>query len=117
VSVVSDCRQWRNWRVLNPPNRRGTDPCAGWCGRGGIARCPPIPIDSGVPAAAQSVMPSIATAAAMTADVISTSADAFDGPQLHPRIYTSLADVFADNLFGLCGRGVLLWPWPASNAG
>ena len=29
----------------NPPNRRGTDPYARWCGRGGIARCPPIPID------------------------------------------------------------------------
>src|SRR6516162_2309471 len=28
-----------------PPNRRGTDPYARWCGRGGIARCPPIPID------------------------------------------------------------------------
>jgi len=34
-------------------------------------------LDSGVPAAAQSVMPSIAAAAAMTADVISTSTDAF----------------------------------------
>ena len=31
--------------LLNPPNRRGTDPYARWCGRGGIARCPPIPID------------------------------------------------------------------------
>jgi transposase len=31
--------------ALNPPNRRGTDPYARWCGRGGIARCPPIPID------------------------------------------------------------------------
>jgi hypothetical protein len=34
----------RGWK-LNPPNRRGTDPYARWCGRGGIARCPPIPID------------------------------------------------------------------------
>ena len=25
-------------------NRRGTDPYARWCGRGGIVRCPPIPI-------------------------------------------------------------------------
>ena len=25
-------------------NRRGTDPYARWWGRGGIARCPPIPI-------------------------------------------------------------------------
>jgi len=33
--------------MLNPPNRRGTDPYARWCGRGGIARCPPIPIDVG----------------------------------------------------------------------
>src|SRR4029077_10816853 len=31
--------------MLNPSNRRGTDPYARWCGRGGIARCPPIPID------------------------------------------------------------------------
>ena len=30
--------------MLNPPNRRGTDPYARWWGRGGIARCPPIPI-------------------------------------------------------------------------
>jgi hypothetical protein len=34
-------------------------------------------LDSGVPAAAQSVMPSIAVAAAMTADMISTNAAAF----------------------------------------
>ena len=31
----------------NPPNRRGTDPYARWCGRGGVARRPPIPIDGG----------------------------------------------------------------------
>jgi hypothetical protein len=31
--------------MLNPPNRRGTDPYARWCGRGGVARRPPIPID------------------------------------------------------------------------
>jgi hypothetical protein len=31
---------WRNWWMLNPPNRQGTDPHARWCGRGGIARCP-----------------------------------------------------------------------------
>jgi len=37
----------RGWK-LNPPNRRGTDPYARWCGRGGIARCPPIPIGSGL---------------------------------------------------------------------
>lgn len=30
--------------TLNRPNRRGTDPYARWCGRGDIARCPPIPI-------------------------------------------------------------------------
>ena len=29
----------------NPPNRRGTDPYARWCGRGGVARRPPIPIE------------------------------------------------------------------------
>src|SRR5690348_7129305 len=34
---------------LNPPNRRGTDPYARWCGRGGTARCPPIPIYKGMP--------------------------------------------------------------------
>jgi hypothetical protein len=39
------CFPWRRWRALNPPNRRGTDPYARWCGRGGIVRCPPIPID------------------------------------------------------------------------
>ena len=33
-----------NGEPLNQPNRRGTDPYARWCGRGGIARCPPIPI-------------------------------------------------------------------------
>jgi RNA-directed DNA polymerase len=36
---------WIRWRALNPPNRRGTDPYARWCGRGGAARRPPIPID------------------------------------------------------------------------
>jgi hypothetical protein len=35
--------------MLNPPNRHGTDPYAWWCGRGGIARCPPIPIEVVVP--------------------------------------------------------------------
>ena len=30
---------------LTRSNRRGTDPYARWCGRGGIARCPPIPIN------------------------------------------------------------------------
>ena len=37
--------------MLNPPNRRGTDPYARWCGRGGIARCPPIPIEPAIDAA------------------------------------------------------------------
>src|SRR5262249_50703481 len=37
--------------------------------------------------------PRSATTAAMTADVIFTSADAFDGPQLQSRIYASLTDV------------------------
>ena len=37
--------------MLNPPNRRGTDPYARWCGRGDIARCPPIPISFHRPAA------------------------------------------------------------------
>src|SRR4051812_7574683 len=31
---------------LTQSNRRGTDPYARWCGRGGTARCPPIPINS-----------------------------------------------------------------------
>src|SRR5208337_847143 len=39
----------RHPRVLNPPNRRGTDPYARWCGRGGVVRRPPIPIYSGLP--------------------------------------------------------------------
>src|ERR1700720_1514985 len=30
---------------LTRPNRRGTDPYARWWGRGGTARCPPIPIN------------------------------------------------------------------------
>src|SRR6516164_9324358 len=29
---------------LTQSNRRGTDPYARWWGRGGIARCPPIPM-------------------------------------------------------------------------
>ena len=29
---------------LTPSNRRVRDPYARWCGRGGAARCPPIPI-------------------------------------------------------------------------
>src|SRR6516165_6630519 len=34
------------WRCpsLTPSNRRVRDPYARWCGRGGTARCPPIPI-------------------------------------------------------------------------
>ncbi len=36
---------WKVLWALNPPNRRGTDPYARWCGRGSIARCSPIPID------------------------------------------------------------------------
>jgi hypothetical protein len=55
--------------MLNPPNRRGTDPYARWCGRGGIARCPPIPIDSDRAAdAAQPAMPSIAVARSHTTE-------------------------------------------------
>src|SRR5215470_7424043 len=38
-------------------------------------------------------MPSIAAAAAMTADTISTRAAAFDGPSATTRIYTRLTDV------------------------
>src|ERR1700726_1048365 len=30
---------------LTPSNLRGTDPYARWWGRGGTARCPPIPIN------------------------------------------------------------------------
>jgi Reverse transcriptase (RNA-dependent DNA polymerase)/Group II intron, maturase-specific domain len=51
ASMVLDCFPWRRWWKLNPPNRRGTDPYARWCGRGGIARCPPIPIDGPEPGA------------------------------------------------------------------
>ena len=50
-------------------------------------------LDRDVPAAAQSAMPSIAAAAAMTADMISTRAAAFDGPSAIARIYTRLTDV------------------------
>ena len=38
---------WRNRQPLNPINRRGTDPYARWCGRGGAARLPAIPINQG----------------------------------------------------------------------
>jgi hypothetical protein len=38
-------------------------------------------------------MPSIAAAAVMTADMISTKAAAFDGPSATARIYTRLTDV------------------------
>jgi hypothetical protein len=31
--------------VLNPSNRRIRDPYVRWCGRGGVVRLPPIPID------------------------------------------------------------------------
>ena len=31
---------------LTPSNRRVRDPYARWCGRGGTARCPPIPINA-----------------------------------------------------------------------
>ena len=34
-------------RKLNRSNRRGTDPYARWCGRGGVVRRPPIPIMAG----------------------------------------------------------------------
>jgi hypothetical protein len=47
-SLASVVLGWSPWPMLvrlNPPNRRGTDPYARWCGRGGVARCPPIPID------------------------------------------------------------------------
>src|SRR5512135_375402 len=32
--------------ALTRSNRRGTDPYARWCGRGGAARLPPIPINT-----------------------------------------------------------------------
>ena len=50
-------------------------------------------LDSGVLAAAQSAMLSIAAPAAMIADMISTRAAAFDGPSATARIYTRLTDV------------------------
>src|SRR6516162_431968 len=34
---------------LTPSNRRVRDPYARWCGRGGTARCPPIPINDPKP--------------------------------------------------------------------
>jgi hypothetical protein len=42
LSVSPDSRSLPK---LNPVDRRGTDPYARWWGRGGIARCPPIPIN------------------------------------------------------------------------
>ena len=45
ASRVMRCFPWERWRMLNPPNRRGTDPYARWWGRGGAVRRPPIPID------------------------------------------------------------------------
>ena len=72
--------------MLNPANRRGTDPYARWCGRGGIARCPPIPIDGGAAAAAQSAM-------LLTAVTFPLGAVALLTPQLQSRISTSLTDV------------------------
>src|SRR5215813_6509058 len=50
-------------------------------------------LDSGVLAAAQSAMLSIAAAAAMIADMISTRAAAFDDPSATARICTRLTDV------------------------
>ncbi len=35
----------RTLRCSTQSNRRGTDPYARWCGRGGAARLPPIPIN------------------------------------------------------------------------
>ena len=43
-SMISDSPGFMSPQVLNPSNRRGTDPYARWCGRGGAARRPPIPI-------------------------------------------------------------------------
>ena len=54
-------------------------------------------LDRGVLAAAQSAMPSIAAAAVMTADMISTKAAAFDGPSATARIYSRLRDVTTDS--------------------
>src|SRR5262249_53741747 len=55
-------------------------------------------LDSGVLAAAQSAMLSIAAAAAMIADMISTRAAAFDDPSATARIYTRLTDVTDNRL-------------------
>ena len=49
-------------------------------------------LDRGV-LAQHNPLPSIAAAAAMTADMISTRAAAFDGPSATTRIYTRLTDV------------------------
>ena len=40
VSVVSACFPRISWQMLNPPNRRGTDPYALLCGRGGMRNVP-----------------------------------------------------------------------------
>jgi hypothetical protein len=40
ASRILGCFPWKHWRALNPPNRRGTDPYARWCERGGVVRRP-----------------------------------------------------------------------------
>jgi len=61
-------------------------------------RCPPIPIDSGVPAAAQSAMPSIAAATRNDrSHDFHRRCRPLMAPQLQSRIYTSLTDVTQQN--------------------
>ena len=70
-------------------------------------------LDSGVLAAAQSAMLSIAAPAAMIADMISTRAAAFDGPSATARIYTRLTDVtsWTDNDVCRCPTRSTGWSW------
>ena len=38
ASNVWACLPWKSWWTLNPPNRRGTDPYARWCGSCALER-------------------------------------------------------------------------------
>jgi hypothetical protein len=48
ATATTNCRPPRRPSPSrSAPSRRGTDPYARWCGRGGVVRRPPIPIEGG----------------------------------------------------------------------